>query len=168
MIGIGKSWRRQSGRAALIGLVVVILIMLVATLQGPLKTNKKGVTQAQQTVNQARDAGCAANRMSLRTDFINWRLMNNATSEVNPAILEKVIRIPVCPSGGIYLFGPDDNVYCTVHNPPPPQMLAQMITLSVQKAQQNAQAPTAVQVVPSQVQLPNLNLIEPTQTPTGE
>lgn len=134
-----KSWHglpshRRHG-FYIIGLLIVIVIIMVVMLKGPFSSDPvTQVTQYEQSTNRAEEAACSMNRMSIGTDLTNWRIMNPGQA-INMDIIRRSLRIPNCPGGGAYLIDKDGTIYCSVHTPPPAEMLASMVQLTEPQAE---------------------------------
>ena len=113
----------NSGRhgAAMIGLLVVLVIIMVLMLKGPLRQDPvTGVTQAQTHIDKAGDAACAMNLQSLRTELQRIRIGSggslpsiNILRRTSPGTTYK------CPRDGKVQIDDQGNVYCVKHEPPP-------------------------------------------------
>lgn len=137
--------RRQSARitrqgASIIGLLIVVVIMMILTYEflGPGDSKKNQVTQAQTYINRGAAAACSMNMTSVRTEVAQLQI-NNPGVTITPKLLEKKGILQKCPEGGEYVIK-NGQIYCTKHNPPPPDE-----TPAVTTSTQSAVKPEAAQ-----------------------
>ena len=115
---------------AIIALLVVLAIIFALIMLGPFsRDTETQVTQSQTYIDRSADVACAANRNAIKTNLTNLRMMNPGMP-MDIELIKRRIPIPPCPGHGAYLIGPDGEVYCTKHFPPPAEMLEKMVTLS--------------------------------------
>lgn len=127
--------RNTVGFAFLIIIIAFVVIALMVVL-GPMATNQTTqLTQAQTNIDKGRAAACAMNRQAIHTQITAYIATHPGVAMDSPEIQKRVDDMARCPGDGVYKIGPNGQVYCTQHAPPPANMLANMVTL--QQEQQN-------------------------------
>ena len=113
--------------AAMIGLLVVLVIIMILMLRGPLRQDPvTRVTQAQQDIEKAGDAACAMNLQSLRTELQTIRINSGgALPSINILRRTKAGTAFTCPRAGKYQIDDQGEVYCAKHASPPDSVTVQ-------------------------------------------
>ncbi len=128
-------------------LALVIILILVGNYLGPEKKGEKN--WAQTNIEKSENTACLANRTQLVTQ-ISMYVVNHPGE---PLTIDKMqaanYSVPLCPDGGVYSIGKNNEVYCSKHYPDPSKPV---VTPSTGAAQfPPSQAGQSSQRLPNQI-----------------
>ncbi|HOE97630.1 MAG TPA: hypothetical protein PLS90_13910 [Candidatus Sumerlaeota bacterium] len=116
----------------IIGILIVVAIILILVFKGsmapdPVTQVSSGITY----IDRSQEVACSTNRNAIRTDLQHYQI-NNPGAPITPDVIRKA-NSATCPDGGIYLMAQDGHIFCTLHDPPPPEQMQQLMRISEEK-----------------------------------
>jgi competence protein ComGC len=103
----------------LIGLLIVLVILFILYGNQLLPDKTTGKSQATYSIDKAKDSSCLLNRTTMNTQLTTWAMSHPGQKPTIETLQQSGISIPICPAHGVYSFGDDGTIYCSVHYPMP-------------------------------------------------
>lgn len=110
--------RARRGYLSIIGTLIVLVILMILMLQYFKEDEKTGKAQAVEYQDRAQKSACAADRNVITSQLTSMSISNGGKLP-NIYVLRARLGHYRCPDKGHYLVGPNGEVYCTLHFPPP-------------------------------------------------
>jgi hypothetical protein len=126
MIPIGRSLENFRVRGSvlggigILGLLITVAIILYLASKEFQSDPATGVSTQKMAMDRSKGAACSMNRQTLSLGVTRWAINHPGETPTVEALQQAGISVPRCPQGGEYIFVPNSqNIYCTVHDPPP-------------------------------------------------
>ena len=102
-----------------IGILIALVIILILSGYYFKKDEVSEKTYVQTQLDKSKTSACAANRQVLNAHITSWSIQHSGEQISIEKLQQDRVNVPRCPDNRDYILGPNGEVYCPVHYPPP-------------------------------------------------